>query len=135
MREDQRQACQDAARASNYWRLLGIELVDLADGFARLRLPVASGLHQGYGVAHGGAITSLADSALAIALMTQIEPGQRVFTIELKVNFLMSIESGEMIAEARVVHKGRRIAVGEVDIKDNEGRMVAKMLSTYSIGR
>lgn len=135
MREEQREACQDAARASAYWRLLGIEIVDVEDGFARLSLPVKADLLQGYGTVHGGAITSLADSAVAIALISVLEPGQRVYTIELKLNFVKAVSSGQLMAEAYVVHRGRRLGLGEVDVKNKEGELVAKGLATFSISR
>jgi acyl-CoA thioesterase len=134
MREEQRQICLEAARASSFWHLLGIELVNVSDGYACLRLPVTPSIKQGYGAAHGGAITSLADSALAIALITMVEPQQRVTTVELKINFLSPVVGGEMLAEATVSHLGRRLAVGEVVVK-NEGKLVATMLSTYAISR
>ncbi|MCL4535436.1 MAG: PaaI family thioesterase [Bacteroidetes bacterium] len=135
MREEQREACLKAARASSYWHLLGIELADLEDGFARLRLPVRAELQQGYGALHGGAITSLADSALAVALISLVEPDQRVSTVEIKVNFLRAVRAGQLVAEAHIVHKGRRLALGEVDVRNKEGELVAKGLATFAISR
>jgi len=63
-------------------------------------------LVQAYGVAHGGAITSLADTAVAFALMTLIQPGERVTTVEMKINFLAPVIEGELVGESRSFKRG-----------------------------
>jgi len=52
-------------------------------------------------------------------------------TVEMKINFLKSIQSGKPIAEARNVHQGSRIFVSDVDVKDEKGDLIAKSLVTY----
>jgi len=49
----------------------------------------------------------------------------------MKINYLAPVESGQLIAEARVVHKGSTISVSDVEVKDDKGRLVAKSLVTY----
>ena len=49
----------------------------------------------------------------------------------MKINFLKPIESGRLIAEAKNIHKGSKIFVGDVDVKDGRGDLVAKSLVTY----
>ena len=112
---------------------IGIEVVDLEQGFVRLRLSFSEKLTQPYGVLHGGVIVSLADSAVAKALSTMIKPDERIAAIEIKCNFLIAIEEGTITAEAKIIHKGTRTAVGEVNIWDNEHRLVAKTIATYAI--
>jgi len=55
----------------------------------------------------------------------------KVVTIEMKVNFLSPIAEGRITAEGRIIFKGSRIAVGDVEISDQDGRMVAKSVATY----
>jgi len=81
---------------------------------------------------HGGAIGSLADSAGGVALRTLAEP-LAVTTVEFKVNLLAPVTEGELVAEARIVRKGSRIAVAEVEIKAQGGNLVAVALATYMI--
>ncbi len=123
------------ANESPFYRLLGMEVAEMGEGFARLRMPVSQNHHQIYGSAHGGAIGSLADSAVALALITLIGPEEKAITIELKVNFLAPVVEGEVVAEARIVHRGRRIAVGDVEVKADNGKMVAKGIATYLVAR
>ncbi len=126
-------ALRKAVESAPYYQLLQIRLEEIDFGFARFRMPFRKELTQAYGVAHGGSIASLADTAVAFALMTLIQPGERVTTIEMKINFLTSVESGEMIGEARVQHKGKRLALADMEVKDEKGRWIAKGLATYMI--
>ena len=71
---------------SPYWSLLGIELIDLKKGWAKVRLPFDKKLVHPMGIAHGGAIFSPADSAVAMALIGIVEKGDDLVTIEMKIN-------------------------------------------------
>ena len=116
-----------------FWELLGIEVVEIDDGYAKLVMPFHEKLTQPYGIVHGGAIFSLADSAVAIATTSIVEPERKVLTIEMKINFLAPVKDGVMEAKARVLRKGR-IIPAEVDITNN-GVLVAKAIATYIILR
>jgi uncharacterized protein (TIGR00369 family) len=113
---------------------LGIEIKGLASGQAELTLKCRKELTQGMGFLHGGAITTLCDTSVAVALFTLIEEEDKILTIELKVNFLAPAD-GDIQSLARIIHKGRRTAVGEVDVIDRARTLVAKGLLTYYIYR
>ncbi len=112
--------------------LLGMEIVSLEVGQAHLFLKCRQELTQGMGYLHGGVISALCDTSVAIALFTTIEEDEKILTIELKVNFLAPAD-GDIHSRARIIHKGRRTAVGEVDVMDRAGTLVAKGLLTYYI--
>ena len=133
IKESYEKALRKAVEAAPYYQLLQIRLEEIDAGFARFRMPFRRDLVQAYGVAHGGAIASLADTAVAFALMTLIEPGERVTTVEMKINFLAAVSEGELIGESRVVQKGKRLALAEMEVKDGNGKLVAKGLATYMI--
>lgn len=115
-----------------FYKLLGMEIVRASEGKSRLRLPFKKELTIPRGVMHGGAIASIADSSVAIALFTLIDPEKDVATINLEVNYLAPAE-GEIMADAEIIHKGSKIAVGEVEVKDEENNTVAKATATYVI--
>lgn len=122
--------------SSAYYQLLGFEVVDLAEGYARLRMPASEKLLQFQGAVHGGAIYSVADAAVAIALLTTCESEEQVVTIEGKINYLAPVQAGkEISAVGRLVQRGRQIALGEVEVRDNTDRLVAKGLITYMVVR
>jgi uncharacterized protein (TIGR00369 family) len=112
--------------------LIGIKIDQLEYGFARLTLAHREDLTQGLGFIHGGVITSLCDTAIGVALFTMVEDDEKILTIELKVNFIAPA-SGDIIAEGRILHKGRKTAVGEVSVNDPAGTLLAKALITYYV--
>src|SRR3970040_2180396 len=114
-----------------FWELLGIEVVEIDDGYAKLVMPFHEKLTQPYGIVHGGAVFSLADSAVGFATTSLVEPQRKRITIEMKINFLAPVKDGVMEAKARVLRKGR-IIPAEVDITNN-GILVAKAIATYII--
>ena len=116
-----------------YWTLLGIEMLDVKKGWAKLQLPFAKKLTHPYGIAHGGVIFSLADSAVAMALLGLVEKGERFTTVEMNINYVSPFKEGNITAEARIINKGSRIALGDVDVRDDQGGLVAKCLATYTI--
>lgn len=119
--------------ASPFWSLLGMELVDVKKGWAKVRLPFDRKLSNAAGVAHGGAIFGPADSAIGVALMGMISREEWMFTVEMKINYVKAIRKGEIVAEGRIIHKGARTAIGEVDVRDEKGALVAKGLATYAV--
>ena len=133
IKESYEKALRKAVESAPFYQLLQIRLEEIDSGFARFRMPFRKELTQAYGVAHGGAITTLADTAVAFALMTLIQPGQRVTTVEMKINFLSPVTGGELFGEARVIQKGKRLALADMEVKDETGKWVAKGLATYVI--
>ena len=116
-----------------FWKHLGIDLLDVKKGWAKLRLPFSEKLLHPLGIVHGGAIFSLADSAVAMALLGLVGKDEEFTTVEMKINYVSSFKRGEIIAEASILNKGNRIALGDVEIHDDRGRLVAKSLATYLI--
>ena len=134
IKESYEKALRQAVESAPYYQLLHLTLERIDNGFARFRMPFRSELTQVYGFVHGGAIASLADTAAAFALMTLlVHPGEKVTTVEFKINYLRSVGEGEMFAEARVVHKGKRLATVDMEVKDENGNLLAKGLTTYMI--
>jgi uncharacterized protein (TIGR00369 family) len=123
------------ANGSPYYRLLGMEVKEIKEGESRIEMPFRKDLTHPYGIAHGGAIASLADSAVAMALIGLVDPKDRITTIEFKINFFASVDKGELEARAKIIHKGTKTAVGDVEVVNEKGKLVAKLVATYSIKR
>jgi uncharacterized protein (TIGR00369 family) len=123
------------ANSSPYHRLLGIEATEIREGESRIQMLFKQELTHPYGIVHGGAIASLADSAVAMALISLVEPKDRITTIEFKINFFVPVSKGELKAHAKIIHKGSKTAVGDVEVINEGGELVAKVIATYSIMR
>lgn len=115
-------------------RLLGMKLSKLAPGRATLLLDAGPRHSHPHGV-HGGVLAALADSALAMAILTRLPSTAWLSTVEMKINYLSAHQRGRLRAEARVLRLGKRLAVGEVEIRSRSQQLVAKSLLTYSIRR
>ncbi len=116
-----------------FWRRVGMHVEEASPGEAVIRVPYDDGLLNANGVVHGGVVFAAADSAIAIALLGLIENRAPIATIELKINFLRPVDGEDLVARARIVHRGRRTAVGEATVFDGSGRAVARALATYAI--
>jgi uncharacterized protein (TIGR00369 family) len=120
---------------SPYYQLLGMEVIELKEGESKIQMPFKPDLTHPYGIVHGGAIASLADSSVAMALISLVEPKDRITTIEFKVNFFAPVSKGSLEAHTKIIHRGSKTAVGDVEVKNEEGKLVAKLIATYSIRR
>jgi uncharacterized protein (TIGR00369 family) len=116
-----------------FWSLVGMELIDIRKGWAKTKIPYSQKLINANGVAHGGVIFSAADSAVGLALLGLVDRHDLITTIEMKINYLKSFDRGEITAEAKIIFKGSQIAVGEAEVRDSDGNLVAKATSTYAI--
>lgn len=124
---------KDNFNSQSYCKLLGIEVINIGEGIARLSLQFNQNQLNQDGVVHGGIITSLADSAAAVALLSITGLGGKISSIELKINFLRPVKTGDLFAEAKIIHKGSRTSVVDVDIRTKEEKLVAKCLLTFLI--
>jgi acyl-CoA thioesterase len=114
--------------------LLGMCIEEAGDGRAVLSMPFPVKLAQGGGVLHGGALTALADTAVAIAIKTLLRPGTIFATIELTTRFLAPVLTGPITATATVTGPQGRSFVGE-SLLEAEGREVARFSATFRVVR
>jgi uncharacterized protein (TIGR00369 family) len=100
-------------------RLLGLELVRQDDGGATVTMAARPELAQEYGVVHGGFLAALADTAAVYALLPKLKSGERMTSIEFKVNFLAPADpgGGPLVAKAAIVKAGRTVRVVTVDVR------------------
>ena len=112
---------------------IGIEPVEIRDGYARFRMPVRPEYLQGAGRMQGGLMVALADEAIAHAMVTTLSPREGLTTIELKSNFLAAVNSGEIIATATVFKKGSSLIIGDCLITDDQGRNICRVSATFLV--
>jgi len=121
----------DLSNIVEYFKTLGIEILEYAGGASILKLPFDKKLTQPFGLMHGGALFSLADGACGLAILSTMEEITPFVTIEMKINYLEPVSNGDTFAYAKVLRKGRVVPI-EVELK-NSGILVAKAISTYII--
>jgi len=120
------------------FQLLGLQIVTAQAGIGKARIQVDERLMHPQQIVHGGVIFTLADTAMSMALLSVIPVGTRFGTLEAKINFLLPVRTGELLAEAAIVHRGRSTAVLEAtvyNINGDERQAIARMLGTFSFAR
>jgi 1,4-dihydroxy-2-naphthoyl-CoA hydrolase len=113
---------------------LGIELGEATPEQVRARLAWEERRCTAGGILHGGALITLADSVGAIVAYLNLPEGaQATATIESKTNFFRPVSSGHVEATSRVLHKGRTTLVVETDLRDAQGKHVARVTQTQAV--
>jgi uncharacterized protein (TIGR00369 family) len=88
------------------------------------------------GTISGPTMMALADFAMYVAVLAAIGPVPLAVTVNLNINFLRRPAQRDLVAEARLLKLGKRLATGEVTIcSQGEEEPVAHVTSTYSIPR
>src|SRR4051794_35452414 len=111
-------------------RLLGLVMTALEPGRAVFQLEAGERHHNPLGTLHGGVSCDLADAAMGWAYAATLADGETFTTVELKVNFLRAVRQATLTAEAKVVKAGATLGYVECEVKDEQGRLVAKAAST-----
>ncbi len=114
-----------------YVRLLGLEFVSAGRGEAVFAVEARGELTRMGGILHGGAVVSLMDTAAAFAVHTLLDPAGRTVTVDLTVHFLRPAGAGRVEARARVLRRGRRVIILNVEATDGAGELIATSTMTY----
>ena len=112
-------------------KLLGIEVDSVEPGHAVLSMKLRDDLMRNNAIAHGGAIATLIDSAMAIAIMALLDENERTVTVDLTIHYLRPISEGTARASARVVRAGRRVITVSAELFDHNEKLSATAISTY----
>ncbi len=107
---------------------LGIELVDVQDGYAKCTMTVTEDMLNSHGSTHGGAIFTLADYAFAAACNSY---GQIAVALEVSINFLRAVTPGtRLVAEAKEESLSPRIGTYRLLVTNDKGELVAAAQAT-----
>jgi uncharacterized protein (TIGR00369 family) len=119
--------------ASPFARRLGLEIEYLDAGGAELRLPFDAE-HATFGdTVHGGAIAALIDTAGMVAAWGDDQPTDTPAgaTVSMAVDYVAAARGTDLVARARVVRRGRSLCFVQVDVVDEDERVVATGLVTH----
>lgn len=114
---------------------LGMQIESAHAGKAVLTMPFRVAHCQGMGLMHGGAVVSLADTALAMAIKTLLPEGTHFATIDMSLKFHAPVRWGVVTASAAVTEKSENDIAGEVEVITEEGIKAATFRAVFRIGR
>lgn len=103
-------------------QVMGIQIEDVQDGYARCSLPVEPRLLNSEGGVMGGALFTLADFAFAVAANLNQPP---TVSLSCQVTFLSQPKGSVLYAEATRVRAGHSTCYYSVEVKDDAGTIVA----------
>jgi len=117
--------------------LMNFGLAELEEGRAVFTVEPAEYHYNPIGVVHGGLAATLLDSAMGCAVHSTLPAGAGYTTLEIKVNYVrpLTAETGEVRAEARVIHVGGRTATAEGRVVDRAGKLYAHATTTCIVFR
>jgi uncharacterized protein (TIGR00369 family) len=100
----------------------------------RMRMTYHEKMLRPGGTISGPAMFALADIAMYAAVLAMVGACPLAVTINLSINFLRKPRPGDMIAEAKILKLGKRLAVGEIGLRsEGDAELAAHATSTYSI--
>ena len=116
-------------------RLLNMAIHKAENGKAVLSMPFCYEYAQGAGLMHGGALVSLADTAVVMAIKSLLAPQSHFATIRMASEFLYPVKEGIVTADAAVTGRKERIIEGEATIYNADDRPVFKFSSVFKMAR
>ncbi len=92
-------------------------------------------MQNGVGWLQGGIFTALTDEAMALAIYPMLSPHEGIATISESTSFIKGIQDGFLIAEGRVIKKGRRVtfAEGDVRVDDAKKTILARTSAAFAV--
>ena len=126
---------KDGKYANPFFCLTGIEVVHVEEGRAVLKMAVRPDMLNGVGWLQGGMLVAIADEAMALALYPLLESTEGIATISESTSFIKGVRDGMILAEGRVVRKGRRVAFceGEVRSDDPEKTILSRTTASFAV--
>ncbi|HVZ25391.1 MAG TPA: hydroxyphenylacetyl-CoA thioesterase PaaI [Sediminibacterium sp.] len=107
---------------------LGIEILEVREGYSRIRMQVRPEMVNGFGIAHGGIAFSLADSAFAFACNNR---NNLSVALDTAIQFIKPVQTGDMLtAEATEAHNGRSTGLYLISITNQTNETVAHFKGT-----
>lgn len=115
-----------------FFRLLGLEVLDMLPGSSVTRIRFRPDLCQPAGIMHGGVIATLIDTGIAHALLLSehyqrmMAQGAQLVTVDLRIKYFRPVAEGVLVCHSSVPRLGRHIMHGESIVTNEQGKEVAR---------
>ncbi|HLO93430.1 MAG TPA: PaaI family thioesterase [Burkholderiaceae bacterium] len=112
---------------------MGLEVQTSEPGLVSLRLPIKPDFVHVGGVMCGQTAMAAADTAMVLAMMSQLGAFKPMTTVQLQTSFLRPLSGSHATVQARVLRSGKSLAFGSIDILDEQGRLAVQATTTYAL--
>jgi len=116
----------------NFFQYLNIQMTSITEGAVEASVVLSDQYLQQQGIAHGGLISTLADSVAGFAAVSAIPETSHVVTVELKISFLRTAKGDRLSAKGWVLKQGRSLLFCEAEVWAEE-MLVAKATATMAV--
>ena len=125
IKKDTPLALVNAMSKNTMLETIGIQIIELGDDYLVGTMPVDHRTHQPMGLLHGGASVVLIESlgSMGSALIVDVMKNN-IVGLEINANHLRSVKSGLVTGRAQIIHCGRKTHLWQVDIKDENEKLV-----------
>ena len=116
-------------------RLIGFRMAVAEPGRIMMELEPDESLENTIGLLHGATAAALLDTAMGCAISTMLPAGQGAVTLDLKLSYLrpLSVRSGVIQAEGKLVKLGRQTSYTEGFVRDGKGSLAVHATATFSM--
>ncbi|MHC2335205.1 PaaI family thioesterase [Bradyrhizobium sp. USDA 4454] len=116
-------------------KLIGFSVAVVEEGRIVMELEPHESLENTIGLLHGAAAAALLDTAMGCAISTLLPAGQTSVTLDLKLTYLrpLSVRSGTIAAEGKVIKLGRQTSYTEGFVRDGTGNLAVHATATFSM--
>ena len=115
----------DSELERGFIKLVGLRIEQASGDRVVLTCPVTPDLHQPFGLVHGGVYATMAETAASVGGSLWFGDQGKVVGVSNHTDFLRAVRSGELRAEATPLSRGRTTQLWQVEITDEQGRLIA----------
>jgi uncharacterized protein (TIGR00369 family) len=128
------EALRASIAASPFHTGLGLRIDAASRGTVELSMDVTSDRLNLQGSVHGGVLATLADTAMGLAVRTEVGPDRPHATVEMSIRYLRASRPGRIEATGHTQRVGSTLAFAEADVRDADGRSLARASGIYAVG-
>ncbi len=122
------QVVEKMMRDDLFSQWLGISVIEVREGYSKIKMTVRAEMINGFGIVHGGVAFSLGDSAFAFACNNR---NNLSVALDTSINFTKPVHVGdELIAEAKEIHNGKSTGLYHITITNQRDHVVAVFKGT-----
>lgn len=121
---------QEIVKNSPFPRHLSMRLTAMAIDSATVELEISSKHLQPFGIVHGGVLATLIDTATFWSVFMRIPEDAGLVNLDLKLNYLSSVQDGRLRAEGVSIRSGNNISYSEARVFDGREKLLAHGTST-----
>ncbi|HQU86012.1 MAG TPA: PaaI family thioesterase [Pyrinomonadaceae bacterium] len=130
--EAQKQKAAEVLHNNLFAKMIGMKLIEMKHEEATIQIEMRDELRQPHGLLHGGVTATLIDTAMAFAVITCLEKDEKASTVDLTVHYLRPHLEGAFSCTAKIVRAGKRLLTVSADVFNEQGKLLATAISSYS---